>query len=106
MALSKAEKEAGYVAVPQPTPAMTAILRRVAMGHLQATHTEEGVVYTYDDGTPIAYGKRPISKGVVEGAAKQGWLIPVKGESMFEGPPQRYRARTIDDGPLPRFYKP
>ena len=106
MTLSKAEKDAGYIAAPQPTAAMTTILRRVAMGHLQVTLTDEGVAYTYDDGTPIIYGKKPIQKGVVERAAKAGWLIPIEKESMFDGPPQRYRARNVDDGPLPKFYKP
>jgi len=38
---------------------------------------------------------------------RHGWLIPVKGESLFpDGPAQRYRARTIADEILPRIIDP
>lgn len=106
MALSRAEKDAGYKAVPQPSPRMTEILRRVAAGCLLATQTENGTIYTYDDGTPVRYGKHMLSDSNVKSAVTHGWLIPIKGESMFDGPPQRYRARMVEDGPLPRFISP
>jgi hypothetical protein len=45
-----------------------------------------------------------MDSDVVKQWVKHGWLIPIKGESLFEdGPPQRYRARTLSDGILPRI---
>lgn len=69
----------------------------------------------YDDGTVIRDAKgRPLSKREINRMVKQGWLIPIEGESLFSrlssappgDVPQRYRARTPDDGPLPRFTEP
>lgn len=107
MSLTKREKEAGYRPVPLPTATVTNILRRVAKGFLMVTHCEDGeVLYCYDDGTVIRdHKRRVLSKRAINHMIREHWLIPIEGESMFGGPPQRYRARTVDDGPLPRFVK-
>lgn len=108
MPLSKAEREAGFRPVPQPSEYTAAILRRVAAGFLLVTHVEEEgktvTRYTYDDGTPIRDQKgHALSSRAIAQMIKHRWLIPIDGESMFDGPPQRYRSRTLADGPLPRW---
>lgn len=112
MSLTKREKEAGYKSVPQPTEHDAKILRRVAKGFLLVTlgkndNGETVTRYCYDDGTPICDQKgRHLSTRAVNRMIRQHWLLPVKGESLWgDGPPQRYRARTVDDGPLPRFMR-
>jgi hypothetical protein len=108
MGLTKSERDAGYRPVPQPGEYTVGILRRVARGFLLVTHTEDGqTLYCYDDGTVISDKKgRAVSGRAVREMIKNGWLIPVKGESLLEdGPPQRYRARTPEDGLLPRWRK-
>ena len=114
MSLTKAEREQGYKAAPQPSPHITAILRRVALGFVLATRVEENgaavVRYCYDDGTVIRTAKgRPVDANTVSRMIAEGWLIPIKGETLplgEEGPPQRYRARTVADGLLPKFIAP
>ncbi len=106
--LSKAEREEGYRTVPQPTPLQVAILRRIAAGFLLRTHTDKGACFTYDDGSALS----SMTKGAlrereaIEAMVRRGLLIPIEDETLIEGvPPQRYRARTPADGPLPRFTK-
>lgn len=106
MGLSKAERDAGYRPVPLPSEHTSVILRRVAAGFLMVTHCENGErLYCYEDGTPVRDAKeRPIDGRMVRAMIRQGWLLPVGGESLLkDGPPQRYRARTPADGPLPRW---
>ena len=114
MALSKAEREDGWVSVPQPTPLEVAVLRRVARGYLLRTNGEDrkgnlATWFTYDDGTPMSHltkkGFWQDELRAVERMVDNGWLIPVEGESILDGPPQRYRARTVKDGPLPKFVR-
>ncbi len=108
--LSKAEREAGYRAVPRPTPQQTAVLRRVARGFLLVTYTEKGPIFTYEDGSRMtSLNKKGDNSRIVAHMIAEGWLIPVGKEVLpFAGepmPPQRYRARTIEDGLLPRVVK-
>jgi hypothetical protein len=76
---------------------------------------EKEALASYDSGAPIwmeitKNGKRvkqQMGGDTVALWVTRRWLIPIKGESLFEdGPPQRYRARTIADGPLPRIVDP
>jgi hypothetical protein len=99
---------------PQPSPHVTAILRRTVAGFIMATNTtdEQGrpvTHYCYDDGTIIrnAMG-RPVTAREISRMIGEGWLIPIKGEALplvegQAGPAQRYRARTIADGLLPKY---
>ena len=105
MGLSKTERDAGYKAVPQPGEHTIAILRRVARGFLLVTQHEDRTVYCYDDGTKIRNSQGGLVTGrQVKAMIRHGWLLPIKGESLItDGPPQRYRARTVEDGPLPRW---
>ncbi len=108
MSLSKDERKLGWRSVPQPTPQQTAVLRRVAAGFLLRTQTAGGTMFSYDDGTklPIMTKGGLRDTAAVEGMIEYGWLIPLPDESLIEGgPPQRYRARTIEDGLLPRFVR-
>src|SRR5262245_26372183 len=105
MSLSKEERDAGYRSIPQPTPDVAVILRRVARGFLMVTHTEDGeTLYCYEDGAIIRDSKgRALTGRAVKQMIRQGWLLPIDGGSFLEhGPPQQYRARTVADGPLPR----
>lgn len=106
MSLSKAEREAGFRPIPQPSPGVAVILRRVARGSLMVTHTEDGqTLYCYEDGTVICDAKgRALTGRAVKRMINEGWLLPIDGGSFLEhGPPQQYRARTVTDGPLPRW---
>lgn len=107
MGLSKTERDAGYKAVPQPGEHTLAILRRVARGFLLVTQNEGRTLYCYDDGTPVRNSNGgEIAGHQIKAMIKRGWLLPIKGESLLtDGPPQRYRARTIEDGLLPRWRK-
>ncbi len=115
MGLSKAERERGYRPVPQPNEQHIAVLRRVARGFLLVTHTtgKDGspvTLYTYEDGTPMtSLNKKGDNSRVVARMVAEGWLIPIENEALpFHGEPmspQRCRARTIADGPTPRFVK-
>jgi hypothetical protein len=83
---------------PTPSPHEVAILRRAARGYIQVTMTGRAAQHTYDDGVRIASGKRDGSRlGPVafNRMVKQGWLVPIKGESLLgeKGPAQRYTAR-------------
>jgi hypothetical protein len=116
MALTKQEREQGYRQHPQPPSWAEPILRRIAGGYLLLTmQGEKEALASYDSGAPIwmeitKNGKRvkqQMGGDTVALWVTRRWLIPIKGESLFEdGPPQRYRARTIADGPLPRIVDP
>jgi hypothetical protein len=115
MTLTKEEREAGYTQPPMPTPWAQLILRRIAGGYLLLTLDENGGQASYDNGTkitiPYIKNKEPRTREMTGNDVKlwvrRGWLIPIEGETLFEGgPPQRYRARTVADGPLPRLIKP
>lgn len=105
MGLSKAARDAGYRPVPQPSEHTALILRRVAGGHLMVTHAADGTQYCYEDGTPVRDSKgREIKPRAIRAMIKNRWLIPIEGESFLQdGPPQRYRARSPADGPLPKW---
>lgn len=110
MGLTKDERMAGYRPVPQPNEQQVAILRRVALGFLLVTQGEKGPVYTYDDGSPLPNLSRTVgNERSVKRMIAEGWLMPIEGEALpFHSaptPPQRYRARTVEDGALPRFVK-
>lgn len=112
MSLTKNEREQGYLEPPRPSPHTVAILRRVARGYLLVTHgtndkNRPEIIYCYDDGTGVRdFRGKPISSRKIHTMVAEGWLIPVKGESLFpDGTPQRYRARTLEDGMLPRIIK-
>lgn len=100
--VAEAQKKAGHYnrktgAVrmpPRPTQHQVAILRRIARGWLQITLEERGdskiEVYTYDDGAPIRDVKGHALKSIAR-FVNNGWIVPVKGESLIEGgPAQRY----------------
>jgi len=112
MSLTKFEREQGYRELPRPPVWAEPILRRIAGGYLLLTQHEDGAYATYDNGKPI-YMERTENKtkrhvqmnsDTVRQWVRRGWLIPIEGEALFEGgPAQRYRARTIEDGALPRI---
>jgi hypothetical protein len=115
MTLTKEEREAGYKQPLVPAPRATDILRRIAGGYLIVTMNEDGSRACYDSGIEIMvpYNKnnerwtRYMTPDDVALWVKRGWLIPIEGETLFEdGPAQRYRARTVTDGPLPRIVRP
>jgi len=104
--LSKAEREEGYRSVPQPRPEEVAVLRRVSRGALLRTNREDKPpLFTYEDGTRLSRdGQR--EEEAIDRMIKHGWLIPIEGEVLFEGcSAQRFRARTIEDGPTPKFIR-
>jgi hypothetical protein len=112
MPLTKAERELGYRENPRPPGWAEPILRRIAGGYLMMTLDEDGAFATYADGKEIwmpttRNGERrtvQMDLDTVKAWVKRGWLIPIEGESLLpDGPPQRYRARTIADGILPRI---
>jgi hypothetical protein len=117
MALSEADKEAGYRLVPQPNDREVTILRRIAAGYLlftQSVKDGEAGRYTYDDGKPIMVeemrrGTRstiPMDDKHFNRLTAHGWLLPIEGETLIEGcTAQRWRARTTSDGVLPRAVK-
>jgi hypothetical protein len=98
---------------PRPSPHVVGILRRCAAGFILATQGRTDIGgpvtrYCYDDGTVIKDQRgRPIEANAISRMVSAGWLIPIKGEALpfhgEEGPPQRYRARAVSDGMLPRF---
>jgi hypothetical protein len=100
---------------PQPPPHVVGILRRCAAGFILATHTTDDkdrpvTRYCYDDGAVIRDRRSlPLDSRAINHMVAEGWLIPINGEALplngEEGPPQRYRARTVADGLLPRFRK-
>jgi len=109
MSLTKAEKEAGYRQLAQPSSHTANILRRIARGYLLVTQDDENkTVYCYDDGTPVHDFKGLLlTTRAVSHMVREGWLIPIKGETLFaDGTPQRYRARTLGDPILPRWTRP
>ena len=118
MVLSKDEREAGYRSVPQPSPEQVAVLRRVASGYLTVTRgTDEkgrpSVEYTYDDGAQMTLlGKIGADQErAVTWMVACGWLISIPNEALpliegEAGQPQRYRVRTLADGPLPKWIDP
>jgi DNA (cytosine-5)-methyltransferase 1 len=110
--LTKQERELGYREMPRPPVWADPILRRIAGGYLLLTMAEDGAFASYSNGTPImmpATRNRErvhtqMDSDTVKMWVKHGWLIPIEGESLFsDGPPQRYRARTLSDGILPRI---
>jgi hypothetical protein len=108
--LSRNEKDQGYRVGPGVSGHTLAIVRRIAGGFLMRTQRETDkespiVEFTYDDGSLARKAKgQPLTEGDVARLCSQGILLPVDGEALFDdAPPQRYRARTIDDGPLPRI---
>ena len=115
MTLTKDEREAGYTQPPMPAPWAQLILRRIAGGYLMLTLDEDGGRASYDDGAAITipytengeHRTRQMTGNDIKLWVRHGWLIPIEGETLFaDGPPQRYRARTIADGPLPRIIQP
>jgi hypothetical protein len=115
MTLTKEEREQGYTQPPAPAWWAQLILRRIAGGYLLLTLDGDGGTASYDDGTaiiiPHMHNKerrtRQMTGNDVKLWVKRGWLIPIEGEALFPGaPPQRYRSRTVADGPLPRLIKP
>jgi hypothetical protein len=115
MTLTSEEREAGYKQPPTPAPWAQIILRRIAGGYLMLTMDGNDGWASYDDGTKIMISyihnreprTRQMSGHDVKLWVKRGWLIPIEGETLFEdGPAQRYRARTVADGPLPRIVRP
>jgi hypothetical protein len=81
-------KYGDYRKPPAPSEEEVAILRRIARGSLVVTHTSDGDEYTYEDGSRVSHPGRkgfPLAKFV-----KNGWIVPVQGESMFETDAQRY----------------
>ena len=117
MALSEADKEAGYRMVPQPSPREVSILRRIAAGYLlftQSVPDGKSGRFAYDDGSPITVeeirrGTRstvPMDDKHFHRFTTNGWLLPVEGEVLFEDClAQRWRARNASDGLLPRVVK-
>ena len=98
--------------MPRPPVWAEPILRRIAGGYLLLTMATDGAFASYSNGTPIMMpatrnGERvhtQMDSDTVKMWVKHGWLIPIEGESLFsDGPPQRYRARTLSDGILPRI---
>lgn len=79
---------------PRPTAHEMAILRRLAApgAFLMVTLTQEGTRYVYENGEVI---KNISSSPLDEKGFKRliQWIDPVKGEAMFDGPPQRWIAR-------------
>ncbi len=107
--LSKAEREKGYRPVPQLRPEEVAVLRRVSRGALLRTNREnKPPLFTYEDGTAMTRLSRDGEREeeAVYRMVKHGWLIPIEGETLIEGcAAQRYRARTAQDGPTPKFIR-
>lgn len=108
MSLSKNERALGWRLVARPNEQQVAVLRRVAKGFLLVTQGIKGKQYSYEDGSPItSLNKKGDNSRAIARMIAEGWLIPVEKEVLpFAGepmPPQRYRARTVADGPLPRF---
>jgi hypothetical protein len=91
-----------------------AVLRKIAAGHLMRSvvQGDDGAartIFVYDDGS-IARdaGGRALGSTAVSRMVSEGWLIPIRGESLpldGEDRPQRYRARRPEDGHLPRLRK-
>lgn len=118
MALSEADKEAGYRLVPRPNAREVTILRRIASGYLLFTQSvPDGKAgrFTYDDCKPIMveemrHGTRstiPMDDKHFHRLIEHGWLLPIEGETLIEDcTAQRWRARRVDDPLLPRFVKP
>jgi hypothetical protein len=51
-------------------------------------------------------GSRTDDAALIDRMVHRGFLIPVPGETLIEGgPAQRYRARGVADGALPKFTK-
>jgi hypothetical protein len=117
MALSEADKDAGYRMVPQPSPREVSILRRIASGYLlftQSVPDGKSGRFAYDDGTPIVVeemrrGTRstiPMDDKHFHRFTANGWLLPIEGETLIEdSTAQRWRARSANDAPLPRVVK-
>lgn len=112
MSLSRVEKEAGYKAVQSPPTWASPILRRIGRGHPLLTMGEKGALASYEDGITVYMERRergvlvhpPMTGEDAADWAERGWLIPIEGEALLEGgTPQRYRARTPADPPLPRI---
>jgi len=80
-------------AASKPTRHETAILRRVARGFLLATLCEDGLHFTYEDGTPVRSEKnRPLDDR--EFVRLKQFLVPESGDTLFEtGQAQRWNAR-------------
>jgi hypothetical protein len=114
MTLTKAEREAGYKQPPVPAPWAKPILSRIAGGYLMLTLDKDGGLASYDSGAAIMmpfthngeHRTRQMTGHDVKLWVNRGWLIPIEGEALFDGPAQRYRARTISDGPIPRIIDP
>ena len=115
MPLTKDERKAGYKQPPTPAPWAQLVLRRIAGGYLLLTLGESGGRACYDGGAKIMipyiknkeHRTREMTGNDVKLWVQRGWLIPIEGEALFaDGPPQRYRARTVSDGLLPRVIDP
>ena len=115
MTLTSAEREAGYKQPPMPAPWAQTILRRIAGGYLMLTMDGKDSRASYDGGAqitiPFMFNGEPRTRQMTGHDVKlwveRGWLIAIPGESLFpDGPAQRYRARTVADGALPRIVRP
>lgn len=84
-----------------PTKEQTAILRRAAAGYIFVTNGERGTQYRYNDGTTVTLRRSKIGPGKYDEGerdfgrmVKEGWLVPDKGDTLFEdSPAQIYRTR-------------
>jgi hypothetical protein len=88
------QKTGREIKPPAPTEHEVAILRRIARGALLMTMIDGEPAATYDDGAAIATFKgERFNDRMLKRFLKNGWLIPVKGESLLGGQdetPQRY----------------
>jgi hypothetical protein len=78
---------------PQPSRHETAVLRRIARGHLLVAPLEQGSSYSYEDGSPVLDEKgRPLDD--TDFVRLQRWLVPDRGDVLFpETQPQRWGAK-------------
>jgi hypothetical protein len=79
-----------------PSVEEVAILRRASLGFIIVTLTETGKIYAYEDGSPVTFrsGDQVRSERQFARMVANGWLMPDRGDSLFDGgPPQIYRAR-------------
>lgn len=98
LSFTKGDRRKGVAPKPiLPTPHEVTMLRRVALGYAKVTFTDKGPQYAYDCGTPLplrASPKDPNGSRQFQRMVSNGWLIPDKGDSLWDGAaPQVYRAR-------------
>jgi hypothetical protein len=84
-----------------PSAQDTAILRRTSLGFIMMTMVDGEPRYTYEDGTEVGLNRTTRDRSGqrhFDRLTKERWLLPDKGDSLFEGgPAQIYRvpARTV-----------